>query len=218
MTHVIRIVLADDHPIVLAGMRSLLDAEGDLQVVGEATDGAVAIKQVAEHQPDVAIVDISIAAINGIVLTRRIVAEMPRTRVIVLTLHEDSVYIAQALEAGASGYVVKRSAADVLVTAVRAVHNGGIYIDPAIAHRIVKRPTSKGTRVSVAATKALSDRETEVLKLSSVGMTNKEIASRIGVSVKSVETFKSRGLGKLDIRTRSDLLRHASRNGWLSDI
>lgn len=212
-----RIVLADDHPIVLTGLRNLIESEPDFQIVGEATSGPEALRVIRETRPDIAIVDISMPGMSGIVLTRRLLGESPDLKILMLTLHEDRAYLRQALDAGARGYVVKRSAAANLVSAVRSVIAGGIYIDPAIVSRVLNRSPA-GSRVVIPEPRDLTDRESEVLKLSSRGLTNKEISHRIGVGVKSVETFKSRGLAKLEIQSRADLLRYASQVGWLSDI
>jgi DNA-binding NarL/FixJ family response regulator len=212
-----RIVLADDHPIVLTGLRNLIESESDFAVVGEATSGPEALKVIRDNRPDIAIVDISMPGMSGIVLARRLSEEAVEVKILMLTLHEDRAYLRQALDAGARGYVVKRSAAANLVSAVSSVLAGGIYIDPAIVNRVLSR-SSASNRASVPEIRDLTDRETEVLKLSSRGLTNKEISHRIGVGVKSVETFKSRGLAKLEIQSRADLLRYASQVGWLEDI
>jgi DNA-binding NarL/FixJ family response regulator len=212
-----RIVLADDHPIVLTGLRNLIESESDFKIVGEATSGPEALKTIHDTRPDIAIVDISMPGMSGIVLTRRLSEEAADTKVLVLTLHEDRAYLKQALDAGARGYVVKRSAAANLVSAVRSVIAGGVYIDPAIVTRVFNR-SQANHRGAMPEARDLTDRETEVLKLSSLGLTNKEISHRIGVGVKSIETFKSRGLAKLEIQSRADLLRYASQVGWLADI
>ena len=216
MTEKIRIVLADDHPIVLDGLRNLIRAERDFELVGEAGSGLVALKVIRESRPDVAVLDISMPELNGIVLSRRLAADMPGLRLLVLTLHEDRAYLNQALEAGVRGYVLKRSAVENLVQAIRAVMVGGIYIDPAIVGRVFE---SKQINRRLAARKgvspALTDREADVLKLASLGFTNKEIASRLDVGVKSIETYKARGLEKLGLKTRAELVRYASGQGWL---
>lgn len=212
-----RIVLADDHPIVLTGLRNLIESEPDFAVVGEVTSGPQALKVIRDTRPDVAIVDISMPGMSGIVLARRLTEESRELKVLVLTLHEDRAYLKQALDAGARGYVVKRSAAANLVSAVRAIIIGDHYIDPALVNVAVKRsPASK--HVALSEHRDLTDREAEVLRLSSHGLTNKEISHCIGVGVKSIETFKSRGLAKLQIQSRAELLRYASRVGWLADI
>ena len=217
MTEKTRIVLADDHPIVLTGLRNLIESEPDFAVVGEATSGPDALKVIRDTGPDIAVVDISMPGMSGIVLTRRLSEEAPHVKILMLTLHEDRAYLRQALDAGARGYVVKRSAAANLVSAVRSVIAGGIYIDPAIVNRVFSR-SAANNHVAMPELRDLTDREAEVLKLSSLGLTNKEISHRIGVGVKSVETFKSRGLAKLEIQSRADLLRYASEVGWLADI
>jgi DNA-binding NarL/FixJ family response regulator len=216
VTEKIRIVLADDHPIVLDGLRNLIRAESDLELVGEAANGLSALKIIREQRPDVAVLDISMPELNGILLSRRLAGEMPALRLLVLTLHEDRAYLNQAIEAGVRGYVLKRSAVENLVQAIRAVTVGGLYIDPAIVGRVFE---SKQINKRLAARKgvapALTDREADVLKMAALGFTNKEIASRLDVGVKSVETYKARGLEKLGLKTRAELVRYASGQGWL---
>jgi DNA-binding NarL/FixJ family response regulator len=211
----IRIVLADDHPIVLDGLRNLIRAEADFELIGEAASGLAALKVIRDKRPDVAVLDISMPELNGIVLSRRLLAEMPGLSVLVLTLHEDRAYLNQAMEAGVRGYVLKRSAVENLVQAIRAVTVGGIYVDPAIAGRALegKRRSSKPSLQPGAP--ALTEREAAVLKMAGSGFTNKEIASRLDVGVKSVETYKARGLEKLGLKTRAELVRYASAQGWL---
>jgi DNA-binding NarL/FixJ family response regulator len=211
-----RIVLADDHPIVLDGLRNLIGAEADFEVVGEAAGGLAALKVIRQKRPDVAVLDISMPELNGIVLSRRLAGEMPDLRVLVLTLHEDRAYLNQALEAGVRGYVLKRSAVENLVHAIRAVMVGGTYVDPAIAGR---SGGGKRTNIKPSASKStapsLTEREAAVLKMAALGFTNKEIASRLDIGVKSVETYKARGLDKLGLKTRAELVRYGSAQGWL---
>ncbi|HEX4408547.1 MAG TPA: response regulator transcription factor [Xanthobacteraceae bacterium] len=211
-----RIVLADDHPIVLDGLRNLVQAEADFELVGEASSGLAAIKTIREQKPDVAVLDISMPELNGIMLCRRLMGEMPELKVMILTLHEDRAFVNQALEAGARGYILKRSAVENLVHGVRALAAGGTYLDPAVAGRLLegKRANAKPTSNRRAAP-ALTERETEVLKMAALGFTNKEIASRLDVGVKSVETYKARGLEKVGLKTRAELVRYASAEGWL---
>lgn len=216
MTAKIRIVLADDHPIVLDGLRNLIGAEADFALVGEAASGLAALKIIRERRPDVAVLDISMPELNGITLSRRLAGEMPDVRLLVLTLHEDRAYLNQALEAGVRGYVLKRSAVENLVQAIRAVMAGGCYVDPAIADRVVdgKRP-GKRAAAKRGAVPCLTERETEVLRMAALGFTNKEIAARLDVGIKSIETYKARGLDKLGLKTRAELVRYASGQGWL---
>ena len=216
MTEKTRIVLADDHPIVLDGLRNLVRAEDDFELVGEAVSGFSALKLIRERRPDVAVLDISMPELNGIVLSRRLAGEMPDIRLLILTLHEDRAYLNQALEAGVRGYVLKRSAVENLVQAIRAVMVGGLYIDPAIVRRVFDgNKSGKKLAAKKGVFPALTDREADVLKMAALGFTNKEIASRLDVGVKSVETYKARGLEKLGLKTRAELVRYASGQGWL---
>jgi DNA-binding NarL/FixJ family response regulator len=216
VTEKIRIVLADDHPIVLDGLRNLIRAEPDFELVGEAASGLSALKIIREQRPDVAVLDISMPELNGIVLSRRLAGEMPALRLLVLTLHEDRAYLNQAIEAGVRGYVLKRSAVENLVQAIRAVMVGGLYIDPAIVGRVFEsKQVNKRLLARKGVAPALTDREADVLKMAALGFTNKEIASRLDVGVKSIETYKARGLEKLGLKTRAELVRYASGQGWL---
>jgi DNA-binding NarL/FixJ family response regulator len=210
-----RIVLADDHPIVLDGLRNLIRAEEDFELVGEAVNGMAALKLIREKRPDVAVLDVSMPELNGILLSRRLGGEMPELRLLVLTLHEDRAYLNQALEAGVRGYVLKRSAVENLVQAIRAVVVGGIYVDPAIAGRVFEGKRSPSRQAVSKGVPPLTDRESDVLKMAALGFTNKEIAARLDVGVKSVETYKARGLEKLGLKTRAELVRYASGQGWL---
>jgi DNA-binding NarL/FixJ family response regulator len=213
-----RIVLADDHPIVLNGLRSLIAAADDLELVGEARSGTEALKVIREKKPDVAVIDISMPELNGIVLSRRLAKEAASVKILILTLHEDRAYLRQAIDAGVCGYVLKRSAAEGLVRAIRAVVTGGLYVDPAIANRLFDSTSRQGTGPRSGGMPDLTDREGDVLKLVALGYTNKEIARQLDVGVKSVETYKSRGVEKLGLKTRAEIVRYASAQGWLSDI
>jgi len=215
------VLLADDHPIFLAGLRSLIQTADDLELIGEASTGLAALKLISERRPDVAVVDVSMPGLNGIALSRRVTAEYPSVRIVLLTLHEDRTYVDLALQAGARGYVLKGSAAEALVHAIRAVLTGGLYVDPALISVAFDRSLVQIDRPgikSIAGLPELTGRETEVLKLAARGFTNKEIARKLNVSMKSVETYKARGAGKLDLKTRADIVRYASINGWFEDI
>ena len=219
MNAITRIVLADDHPIVLGGLRNLIRAQHDFELVGEASNGRQALSLIRETKPDVAVVDISMPELNGIVLSRRLAEEMPSLKIIMLTLHEDRAYLKQALDVGAGGYVLKRSAAENLVQAIRAVVVGGLYVDPAMANRMFDAsPKRAGRLKSGVAYAELTDREAEVLKFAALGFTNKEIAYKLDVGVKSIETYKARGAEKLGLKTRAELVRYASAQGWLAGI
>jgi DNA-binding NarL/FixJ family response regulator len=209
-----RLVLADDHPIVLGGLRHLIEAEDDLVIVGEAGSGLAALDLIRETSPDVAIVDISMPGLNGIALTRRLRSECPSVRVLTLTFHEDRAYVSQARLAGIRGYVLKRSAAESLIYAIRVVRAGGFFLDPAVTdHAPVSRP--RGPQPGKIKHE-ITEREAEVIKLVALGFANKEIATQLDVGVKSVETYKARAAEKLGLRSRADIVRasHPGKVGW----
>ena len=214
-----RITLCDDHPIVLAGLRNLIESEADFELVGTASNGIAALKLICETQPDIAVIDISMPDLNGIMLARRLADEVPSVKVMVLTLHEDRAFLKQALDAGVRGYLLKRSAAENFVQAARAILTGGLYVDPAIVDRVFENSSRRGRRpTGELSMPELTGREIDVLKLTALGHTNKETARRIDVGVKSVETFKARGMEKLGLKTRAELVRYAAAQGWLADV
>lgn len=211
----LRVLLADDHAVVREGLKTLINAQPDMAVCGEAADGPTALALAAEHDPDVAVVDISMPGMNGAEVTARLRRDNPQRRVLALTVHEDRGYLRLMLEAGAGGYVLKRAAAADLIQAIRAVSVGGTYLD----HGLMAGVVGNQVRATVGATAAeLSDRETEVVKAIAHGYSNKEIAGRLGLSVKTVETYKTRSLEKLGLRSRVDIVRYANMRGWLSDV
>ena len=212
----IRMVLADDHPVVLAGIKALLQVAPEIELVGEAGDGVTALRLILAEQPDVAVLDISMPEINGLDLARRLAVEAPGVELLTLTVHEDRAYVQQLLEAGVKGYLLKRSAAEDLVRAVRAVASGGLYLDPAVAGKALVRTTA--TEQTSAAEGALSPRESDVLRFTAQGFSNKEIAFRLDVSVKTVETYKARAADKLGLRSRAEIVRYGSGKGWLVDL
>jgi DNA-binding NarL/FixJ family response regulator len=174
----------------------------------------VAIALIRRTMPDVAVVDISIPEMTGLEVARQVVIEQPAIKVLVLTLHDESVYVQQALEAGVHGYLVKRSAADELIRAIRAIAAEGVYLDSAIAGKALNRTVA----CAVSAHRTLSDRETEVIKLVALGFSNKQIAGRLALSIKTAETYKSRAAEKLGVRTRADIVRYGVLQGWLHDV
>lgn len=207
-------MLADDHPIVLAGLSALIKNQSDYELVGEATSGFSALALVREKAPDVAVLDISMPELNGILAAKRIKEEFPSVRILIMSVYEDRTYLNQAFEAGVSGYVLKRSAGEDLVQAIKAVYIGGLYVDPAIANRVFE--PHKENRPLKGTTK-LTDREMEVLRHAALGYTNKEIARLLDVNIKTIETFKARGSAKAGLKTRADIVRYAACKGWLAN-
>jgi DNA-binding NarL/FixJ family response regulator len=217
--NIIRVVIADDHPILLAGMSMLIKAEPDMEIVGVATSGPEALQITRTSMPDVAIIDISLPDLNGILLARQLAAECPSVRVIILTQYEDRAHLNQALDAGARGYVLKKSAAQCLVNALRGVLVGGLYVDPAMAAYLFPQTAQPSpSRTASKLSSSLTQRETEVLKLVATGLTAKEIAGQLDLSLSSIETYKTRAADKLSIKGRAEIVRYASAQGWLASV
>jgi DNA-binding NarL/FixJ family response regulator len=212
----IRVLLADDHAVVREGLKNLVSGEADIEVVGEARDGAEAVSRATELRPDVVVMDMSMPRMSGAEATRRLRQTCPSSRVLVLTVHEDQSFLRQLLSAGAAGYVLKRAAGDELIHAVRAVASGGTYLDPAIAGKLVGQFV-EGAPAGVHGDRELSERESEVLRLIAQGYSNKEIAAQLAVSVKTVETYRARSMEKLGLESRVDIVRYAIRRGWLHE-
>lgn len=213
----IRIFLADDHAVVREGVRSLLDRQADMEIVGEAPCGEKAWQRVRELRPDVVIMDISMPGLDGIQATRQLKNDRPEVRVLTLAADEDRAYLHQLWEAGASGYVLKRVAAEELIHAVRTVAAGKFYLDAVIAGNIIESYLRAEFSKDKSQGNGLSEREREVLKQIAWGYSNKEIAAHLGVSAKTVETFKSRLMEKLGLRSRPEIVRYAVRRGWLRE-
>jgi DNA-binding NarL/FixJ family response regulator len=209
--------MADDHPVVLAGLKALVGADPDFAIVGEARDGRTALRLAMQLTPDVVVLDISLPEMNGIELAAALRSERPDCRILVLTVHEERAYLRQLLELGVGGYLLKRSAADELSRAIRAVAAGGVYLDPAIAGKAVgglgrvRGPSQSGEAAE------LSDRESDVLRMVASGHSNKAISARLSISVKTVETYKARAMGKLGFHSRVELVRYAADQGWLRE-
>jgi DNA-binding NarL/FixJ family response regulator len=210
----VRIALVDDHPVVLAGIRALLQGVPEVELVGEANTGATGLKAICDCSPDIAVIDLSLPDISGMELARQIRRQCPHVKVIALTVHEDRAYVHPVLEAGAKGYLLKRSAADELLRAIRAVNRGDIYLDPTIAEKAVV--AAPALAVSNEDSGELSPREEDVLRLVAQGFSNKQIAGQLEVSVKSVETYKARAAEKKGLRSRADIVRYGIRQGWLA--
>jgi DNA-binding NarL/FixJ family response regulator len=211
----IRIALVDDHPVVLAGIRALLLGVPDVELVGEANTGAAGLKAICECSPDIAVIDLSLPDFSGMELARRLSKRCPEVKIIALTVHEDRAYVHPVLDAGARGYLLKRSAGEELLRAIRAVNRGILYLDPAIADKA----SARAPEIALASKDdggELSRREEDVLKLVSQGFSNKQIAGQLEISVKSVETYKARASEKKGLHSRADIVRHGIKHGWLT--
>ncbi|KMO29590.1 hypothetical protein VQ03_29200 [Methylobacterium tarhaniae] len=212
-----RVLIADGHPLVIRGVRHLLENEPDVDLVGELSSRSQIVQGILDLKPDVAILETGVPGLCGIDLIRQLAAQAPTTFILVLSAHEERVYAQQALLAGARGYVVKRSPGEILLQAVRAVRYGGLFLDPALAGQApeISLPTDAESGRSGSLALSLTNRERAVVKLIAQGFTNKEVALKLGISTKSVETYRVRAGDKLDTRSRAKFTQYAMMQGWI---
>ena len=211
----LRIMLADDHETVREGLKMIVNAQDDMEVVGFAGDGHETVARAQELLPDVLVMDISMPKLNGLKATEKLTKVCPQVKVLTLSRHADDGYIRELLAAGACAYVLKQSAPSELIHAIRAVAAGGKYIDPRLAAKVMENYSDRTSRGESKST--LSDRESEVLRLIARGYSNKEIAARLSLSVKTIEVHKANAMRKLNLTSRINLVRYAVLQGWLQD-
>lgn len=211
----LRVFIADDHAIVREGIKMLINTQADMTVVGEAGDGETAWRLIKESAPDVVIMDVSLPILNGVQVTEHLRTDSPQSRIVALSAYQDEAHIQQLLASGAAGYVLKKAIAEELTTAIRTVVRGGKHIDPEISAKLAG--STKNSGASGSGEESLSNREQEVLRLIAWGHTNKEIANLLHLSVKTVETHKTRLMEKLRLSSRNDIVRYALRRGWLKE-
>jgi len=205
----IRILLADDHAMVRQGFRMILGSQTDMEIVGEAGNGREAVEQAEKLQPDVIVMDVAMPELNGIEATRKITAALPRSRILALSMHKDSVYVREILRAGARGYLLKDSIDRDLLAAVRAVAKGEGYLSPAVSDAVL----SDYRKHVTAPIDLLTSREREVLQMIAEGKTNKDIANTLNLSVYTVDAHRGRIMEKLNLHSTGELVRFAVRNG-----
>lgn len=210
-----RIVLADDHPVVRHGVRSLLQTDPELTVIGEASDGIETVQLVEKLLPEVLIVDLMIPGLNGLEITRQVKQRSPATRIIILSMHANEPYVLEALKNGASGYVLKDSSGTDLIQAVRMVAAGQRYLSPPLSERAVEAYMLKSQETAYDSYEGLTDREREVLQLAAEGLSNPDIAGRLSISPRTVETHRANLMRKLGLKTQTDLIRYALKRGIL---
>lgn len=210
----VRILVADDHGVLRAGLRSLLDSEANFKVVGEAADGHETVRITQELCPDLVLLDISMPGLDGIEVTKLVKAKLPQTQVLMLTAHEDHSLLIEAIRAGASGYVVKRALESELNSAIMAVMRGDLYVDPAVTRALIPHAADGPGQPDFH--DVLTPRETEVLKLIAEGNTNGQVAEALTLSVRTVESHRANIMDKLHLNNRAELVRYARDRGLLS--
>ncbi|GCE49449.1 LuxR family two component transcriptional regulator [Thermosporothrix hazakensis] len=214
----IRILLADDHTILRAGLKMMLNAQPNMEVVGEAQDGRQALKEAQRLKPDIILMDITMPDMNGIEATKQIKKLLPDVKVLILTMHEHDEYVFQALRAGASGYILKEAADTELITALHVIQSGQFYLSPAAQSVMVgdylQRVRAGEEKDSYS---SLTEREREILKLVAEGYTNNQIAERLVISPKTVDTHRTHIMDKLNLHSRAELVKYAMRRGLLED-
>ncbi len=217
-TRKIKVMIADDHAILRAGLRMLVNAQADMEVVSEASNGEKAVQTARETRPDVVLLDLTMPRVGGMKALQELARDCREIRVLVLTMHDDPAYLKSALAAGASGYLLKRAVDAELIAAIRAVHRGGVFVDPRLANVFVQDLLEKKTakRGPTQQANILSRRELQVLGLVARGYTSAQIAKQIFVGVKTIETYRSRFADKLGLRNRSDVIRFAVQMGLLT--
>jgi two-component system, NarL family, response regulator NreC len=217
-TRQLRLLLADDHVTVRHGLKLLLESQPDMTVVAEASDGQEAVALAVSAKPDVIVMDISMPGMNGLLATRALKDVQPDAAIVTLTRHADDAYLQELLRAGVSAYVLKQSAPAELLQAIRAAATGLQYLDTALTARVTASFLSRERRRQTRADGALTERESEVLRLIASGYSNKEIASQLTLSVKTVEAHKANAMRKLDLKGRIDIVNYAILQGWLHSV
>ncbi len=213
-----RILLAEDHNTVREGIKMLVNAQPDMQVIGEAADGRAAIEQARALNPDLLVMDISMPELNGLKATEKLRQEFPDLKILTLTRHTDDGYLQQLIKAGVNGYVLKQSAPTELINAIRTVSSGKSYVDSELTHKVLGGYAGRSTAPLRGEGRAdVSDREREVIRLIAWGYSNKEIASRLDLSVKTIEAHKSNAMRKLNMTSRIEIVRYAILQGWLEE-
>jgi DNA-binding NarL/FixJ family response regulator len=213
----LRILLAEDQSMIRDGLKMLVNAQPDMEVISEVADSMKTVEQSKELQPDVVILDTSLPQIEGIRVTQEIKLCCPDIKVLALSIFQDNVHLHELLNAGVSGYILKQATGSDLINAIRVAVGGGVYLDLAMNGSSDQKATRRQARGRGKRENALSSREAEIVRLISQGYSNKEIAAQLSISVKTVETYKARAMDKLGLHSRSELVRYAWRNGWLTN-
>lgn len=213
----LRVLIAEDHQTVREGVKLLIDSQADMEVVGEADDGEMAVNEAVRLTPDLLLMDISMPKLNGLKATKRLRSINPNLKILILTRHTDDGYLQQLIGAGANGYVLKQSAPTELINAIRTIAAGNAYLDPSLTRKVMGGYANRATSLRGETKGELSDREAEVLRLISFGYSNKEIGAKLDLSVKTIEAHKANAMRKLGITSRIDIVKYAILQNWLQD-
>jgi len=217
MSQKLRILIAEDHQTVREGIKLLVNSQSDMEVVGEAGDGEIAVKEAVKLNPDLVVMDISMPNMNGLKATKRLRALCPDMKILTLTRHTDDGYLQQLIGAGSNGYVLKQSAPNNLINAIRTVGEGNAYLDPSLTRKVMGGYVNRAVSLRGEGKGELTDREAEVLRLISLGYSNKEIGVQLDLSVKTIEAHKANAMRKLGISSRIDIVKYAILQNWLQD-
>jgi two-component system response regulator NreC len=209
-----KVLIADDHAVVRAGLRALIKSEPSLELVGEASGGHETIELVNQHKPDILVLDISMPDLDGIAVTKTITSELPDVRILILTLHEDKALLRETLKLGAAGYILKRAAETELITAIQVVMRGDMYVDPSLVHTLIEAPEKSDNSIPHTH-ESLTPRELEVLRLIALGYTNRQIGEELSISVRTAEGHRANLSDKLGISSRVELVRYALELGLI---
>lgn len=213
----LRVFVADDHAVLRDGLKALVSAQPDMEIVGEAENGQTTYEKAKELMPDVVLMDISMPELNGVQATELLRRDCPRIKILVLTAYKDKGYLDRLLKVGASGFILKLSAAEELIGAIRLVAEGRTYLDPQMVDRIAEGYVRSKTLKGEVRQRELTSREEEVLRLIARGYSNKEISTQLKIAVKTVESHKANLMQKLELRSRTEIVRYAVRQGWLQE-
>lgn len=217
MSEKLRVLIAEDHQTVREGVKLLVNAQPDMEVIGEAGDGDAAVKEAVRLNPDLLLMDISMPTLNGLKATKKLRSVLPNIKILILTRHTDDGYLQQLLAAGANGYVLKQSAPNELINAIRTVASGNAYLDTSLTRKVMGGYVNRSASLRGETKGELSDREAEVLRLIAFGYSNKEIGGQLDLSVKTIEAHKSNAMRKLGISSRIDIVKYAILQNWLQD-
>ncbi len=217
MSEKLRLLIVEDHQTVREGIKLLVNAQADMEVVGEAGDGEIAIANAEKLKPDVIVMDISMPNLNGLKATKKLRRNDPGIKILILTRHTDDGYLQQLIAAGASGYVLKQSAPTELINAIRSVAANNSYLDPSLTRKVMGGYVNRSESLRGEKKGELSERENQVLRLIAFGFSNKEIGAKLELSIKTIESHKANALQKLGVSSRIDIVRYAILMGWLQD-